>query len=136
MVMGNILKIDKFSNVSKSLYGLEANGNCYTVKEPFYLEAIIFYDKDFSGEIPKLSPSWAKLKAEKGDIISVTNEGCYIELNDYPGYIECRPETLSDKESPKFDKFPEDNLVKIGQNLLKCKPMTFEERKNVSMIRV
>ena len=134
--MGNILKIDKFSNVSKSLYGLEANGNCYTVKEPFYLEAITSYEKDSSGEMKKITPSWNKIRAEKDDLISVVKDGCYIELNDYPGYIECRPESLSDKESPKFDKFPEDNLERIGQNLLKCKPMTFEERKNLLMTRL
>ena len=134
--MGNILKIDNFSNEFKSKYGLESNGNCYIVKDPFYVEVITFYKKEYSDEIPKLIPSWTRIKAEKDDLISITNSGCYIEIKGYTGYLECRPEIISKKGSPSFDKFPEQKLEMIGKNLLKCNPMTFEERKNVSIARI
>lgn len=134
--MGNILKIDDFTKDSKSKYGLESGGTCYLVKEPFYLEAIIFYEKDESGGVHKLNPSWVRIKTQKDDLISVTNDGCYIELKDYDGYLECRPESISSKESPKFDRFSLKNLQKTGKNLLKCNPMIFDERKNVSITRV
>ena len=134
--MKNILKIDNFANAFKSMYGLEGDGNSYIVKDPFYVEAILFYDRETKKGVTEIHPSWTRIKCEPGDLISVTENGCYLEITDSKGFVECRPERSTSEEVPNLDKFPEDKLERIGKNVLKCKPMSLEERKNISVFRV
>lgn len=135
--MPNILKIDQFQKDFKSKYGLDADGSCYLVKSPFYLEIISAYDREDkkSNHISKVKPVWTRINTQDGDVISVTASGCFIQLNDYTGFIECRPENLSNEEEPKFDKFPNDMLKKIGKDIIDSKPMSFEERSKITIAR-
>lgn len=133
--MPRILKIDKFTDSFKSSYGLET-GFCYLVKSPFYLEIISSYEIVEIGEAPSVKPVWSKIKAAPEDLLSVTNSGCFIELNDYNGFIECRPERTSKEGDPSFDSFPSNSLNKIGKDMIDCKPMAMEERKKVIIVRI
>lgn len=136
MIMARILKLDKFSNNSKSMYGLEGDGACFIVKKPFYVEVLSFYNREAEGDIIKLTPSWTRIKLQNGDLISVTKEECYVELKDFEGFIPCRPENPASEETPSFSKFEIENLDRIGKNVMKSKPMPFDERKNVTVVRV
>lgn len=136
--MTKITKIDDFVSDFGSMYGLEAKGNCYLVNSDFYLEIISSYDEDKSieGDIKYVTPFWSRIKVSDGDLISVTKNGCYLELKDFDGFVECRPEIESKDTEPKFDKFPNEYLDSIGKNILSSKPMSFEERKKVTMSRL
>jgi hypothetical protein len=139
--MNKILKINNFTEESGSRYGLDTGGTCYIVKKPFHAELNVFYNREPYGKGIKLTPSWAKIKLENGDMISVTDDECYVELKGFNGFLQCRPDGLLDKkdaklEEPNFISFPIENLERIGKNILKCKPMAFDDRKNVSVVRV
>ena len=119
--MSSILKIDQFQKDFKSKYGLDADGSCYLIKSSFYLEIISSYESENkeSNHISKVKPIWTRINTHDGDVISVTTSGCFIQLNDYTGFIECRPENISKEGEPKFDKFPDDMLKKIGKDIKK-----------------
>ena len=71
----------------------------------------------------------------QNDIISVTKSGCFTQLKDYDGFVECKPENLSKEGEPKFDRFPKEMLRKIGKDIINSKPMTFEERGKIIIAR-
>lgn len=134
--MPRILDLDKFAAVSKSHYGLESGGTCYIVKNPFNLEIIESYDIDRVENPQTLKIKWAKIKTAQGDLISVTDSGCFIELQEYKGFVECRPENTNKGESPSFAAMPVGSLKKIGKDMINSLPMTFDERGKVIMSRI
>lgn len=134
--MPRILKLDKFAAVSKSNYGLESGGTCYVVKEPFYLEIIESYDIDKIEDPQTLKIKWSKIKTADGDLISVTDSGCFIELVEYNGFVEYRPENLKKEGVPSFDSMPVGSLKKIGKDMINSTPMPFDERGKVIMSRI
>lgn len=133
--MSRILKIDNFENEFKPEYGLDSDGSCYLVKSTFTAEIISSYEIEEIAKPPKIKPIWSKIKLNENDVISVTKAGCFLQLNDYDGFVECRPENLSKEGQPKFDKFPKEMLRKIGKDIINSKPMTFEERTKLIVAR-
>lgn len=133
--MPRILKIDNFQKDFKTEYGLDADGSCYIVKDSFYIEIISSYEIEELGKPQKVKPVWSKIKLMQNDVISSSIGGCFVQLKDYDGFIECRPENLSKEESPKFDAFPKELLRKIGKDVINCKPMSFEERAKLIIAR-
>jgi len=134
--MSKILKIDNFAKSNKSKYGLESGGTCYLVKSPFYLEVISSYEIESLGKPNKLKEVWSKVKVAPEDIISVTDSGCFLQLKDITGFVECRPEIFSKKGEPDFDTFPKESLTRIGMDMIDSNPMTFEERKKLIITRI
>jgi hypothetical protein len=133
--MPRILKIDNFEKDFKPEYGLDSDGSCYIVKSPFYIEIISSYEIEELGTPPKIKPVWSRIKLMQNDIISVTKSGCFAQLKDYDGFVECKPENLSGEGEPKFDRFPKEMLRKIGKDIINSKPMTFEERGKIIIAR-
>jgi hypothetical protein len=135
--MTRISKINDFVSDFESKYGLDAGGSCYIVKNDFYLEIISSYedDKSIEGPLKYINPVWSKIKVTEGDLISVTKNGCFIEIKEVEGFVECRPEPTSKEMEPKLDRFPDDYLEKIGNDIISSKPMSFEERKKIIITR-
>jgi len=134
--MPRILKIDSFSKEFKSNYGLDSGGTCYMVKEPFYLEIIQSYDIDKIQTPQTLKMKWGRIKTTKGDLISVTDSGCFIELVGYNGFVECRPEKIEKGGTPSFSSLPGEYLKKIGKDLINSTPMSFDDRNKVIITRI
>lgn len=134
--MPRITKLDDFSKDSKSRYGLESGGSCYIVKDPFYLEIIELYKIEKIETPQTLKTQWSKIKTMEGDLISVTDSGCFIELVGYNGFVECRPEKIGKEGEPSFDSLPQGYLEKIGRDMIDSNPMTFDERGKVIMSRI
>ena len=133
--MSRILKIDNFQKDFKTEYGLDSDGSCYIVKSPFYIEIISSYEIEELGKPAKVKPIWSKIKLLQNDVISSSVGGCFVQLKDYDGFIECRPENLSKEGEPKFDRFPKEMLRKIGKDVINSKPMSFEERNKLIIAR-
>lgn len=133
--MSRILKIDNFEKDFEPKYGLDSGGSCYIIKKSFPLEVISSYDIEELEEPKKLKPVWSSIKCLEGDIISITKSGSFIQFKDYIGFIECRPENISKKGEPDFDRFPKDMIKKIGKNMIDSKPMTLEERAKLIIAR-
>jgi hypothetical protein len=133
--MPRILKIDNFEKDFKPEYGLDADGSCYLVISSFYLEIISSYETEELGTPPKIKPVWTRIKLLQNDMISITKAGCFVQLKDYEGFVECMPENLSKEGEPKFDTFPKEMLRKIGKDIIDAKPMTFEERGKLIIAR-
>lgn len=134
--MNKISKIDNFTRDFKSKYGLESEGSSYIVKNDFYVDVISSYEIEEIGNPPLVKPVWSRIKLINGDLISVTSQGVFVELKDFEGFIECRPETTSKEGEPSFDKFERAKLNKIGYDMIESKPMTFEERKKLIINRI
>lgn len=134
--MPRILKIDNFTKEHKSNYGLDSGGTCYMVKEPFYLEIIQSYDIDKIQVPQTLKMKWGKIKVSKGDIISVTDSGCFVELEGYNGFVECRPEKIEKSGEPSFSSLPGEYLKKLGKDMINSVPMSFEDRNKVIITRI
>ncbi len=133
--MPRILKIDNFEKEFKPEYGLDSEGSCYIVNSPFYVEIISTYETEELGTPAKVKPIWTRIKLLQNDIISSTKSGCFLQLKDYDGFIECRPERLSKEGEPSFDRFPKEMLRKIGKDIINSKPMDFEERRKLRISR-
>jgi len=134
--MPRILNIDKFQKEFKTEYGLDSDGSCYIVKNPFYVEIVSSYEIEELGKPAKVKPVWTKIKLLQNDVISSSNGGCFVQLKDYDGFIECRPENLSKEGEPKFDRFSKEMLRKIGKDIINSKPMSFEKRSKLIVARI
>jgi hypothetical protein len=134
--MNKISRIDNFTADSKSKYGLEAGGTSYMINKDFYIEVLSSYDIEKIGEPNILKPVWSRIKLINGDIISVTSSGAFLELKDFEGFLECRPESSSKEGEPSFDRFIKENISKIGKDMISSNPMTLEERKKLITSRI
>lgn len=134
--MNRISKIDNFTSDFKSKYGLEAGGSSYVVKKDLYVEVISSYEIETIGEPNILKPIWSRIKLIKDDLLSVTSQGVFLELKDFEGFLECRPESSSKDGEPSFDKFDKESISKIGKDMISSNPMTFEERKKLITNRI
>jgi hypothetical protein len=135
--MSRILKIDNFAKDFPSIYGLDADGSCYEVKEPLYLEVITGYEsKGTISGIPYFEPMWSKIKCDKGDLISASKSGCYLQAKGTEGYMECRPLSEAPEGSPKLENIPQDFITKVGKDLMNINSLSFGERNKITSARL
>ena len=134
VVMARILKIDNFTDAFPSFYGLEGDGTCYSVKNSFSINILISYDvKGKMGDIDYLEPTWSQYQCQEGDLITCNKNGCYIEPKSSEYFVECMPNDKTKPGEPSFDKFPQEDLKKIGKDLINSQSMGFEERKKITL---
>ena len=134
--MPRILKIDNFIKDFPVSYGLESDGTCYEVTNPFYIEIIEEYKKE--GEIqeqPRFAPVWVKISTKEGDLISITESGSFIKLKGFDGFVACRPFNPRPEGEPSFNKFPDGMVEKIGKGLITGNTLSMEDRKNIIIER-
>jgi hypothetical protein len=135
--MSRILKIDNFTNDFPSVYGLDADGTCYEVKEPFYLEVIIGYEsKGTISGVKYFEPKWSKIKCEKGDLITASKSGCYLQAKGSEGFMECKPVSETPEGSPGLENIPSKFMNKVGKDLMNIRPLSFEERNKITSARL
>jgi hypothetical protein len=135
--MSRILKIDNFANDFPSVYGLDADGTCYEVKEPFYLEVIIGYEsKGTISGVKYFEPTWSKIKCEKGDLITASKSGCYLQAKGSEGFMECKPVSETPEGSPGLENIPSKFMNKVGKDLMNIRPLSFEERNKITSARL
>ena len=135
--MSRILKIDNFTKDFPSVYGLDADGTCYEVKEPFYLEVIIGYEsKGTISRVKYFEPTWSKIKCEKGDLITASKSGCYLQAKGSEGFMECKPVSETPEGSPGLENIPSKFMNKVGKDLMNIRPLSFEERNKITSARL
>jgi hypothetical protein len=135
--MSRILKIDNFTKDFPSVYGLDADGTCYEVKEPFYLEVIIGYEsKGTISGVKYFEPTWSKIKCEKGDLITASKSGCYLQAKGSEGFMECKPVSETPEGSPGLENIPSKFMNKVGKDLMNIRPLSFEERNKITSARL
>jgi len=134
--MASILKIDNFARDNKIRYGLVSGGSCYAIKDSFYLDILGSYEITDLQKPETVKCIWSRVKCQPGDTITVSNSGCFIEFKDFDGFVECRPTDLDKEGNPDFSKFPEEFLNRIGTNMLSSRPMSMEDRKKITIIRI
>ena len=135
--MSRILKIDNFAKDFPSVYGLDADGTCYEVKEPFYLEVIIGYEsKGTISGVKYFEPTWSKIKCEKGDLITASKSGCYLQAKGSEGFMECKPVSETPEGSPELENIPSKFMNKVGKDLMNIRPLSFEERNKITSARL
>jgi hypothetical protein len=119
------------------VYGLVADGTCYEVKEPFYLEVISGYEsKGTISGVKYFEPTWSKIKCENGDLIPASKCGCYLQTKVYEGFMECRPVQEAPEGTPKLENIPSKFMNKVGKDLMNIHPLSFEERNKITSARL
>jgi hypothetical protein len=135
--MSRILKIDNFAKDFPSVYGLDADGSCYEVKESFYLEVITGYEsKGTISGVKYFEPTWSKIKCDKGDLISASKSGCYLQAKGTDGFMECRPISEAPEGNPKLENIPLNFVVKTGKDLMNVNSLSFAERNKITSSRL
>ncbi len=132
--MTRILKIDNFVKDFPTKYGLDADGSYYEIKEPFEIMIIVNYeDISNQGEIKYKTPKWQKIQVREGDFISCSKNGAFFIPKEKDGFVECTPCKESKQQDISFDTFPKNSLKKIGKDLFKLHPMSFDEREKITI---
>ncbi len=132
--MSRILKIDDFEKDFPTKYGLDADGSCYEIESPFEIMIIAGYeDISNQGEIKYKSARWEKAQTGIGDYISCSKNGTFFIPKEKECFVECTPCKESKQQDISFDTFPEKSLKKIGKDLFKLHPMSFDEREKITI---
>lgn len=135
--MRRILKIDNFVKDFPSKYGLDADGSCYEVIDSFYMEVLTGYElKGTISGIDYFLPTWSRFKCIKGDLISVSKNGCYIQAKDTGGFMECKPESKISGGEPNLVVMPGNFLNKIGKDIMNIHSLSFQERNKIASSRI
>jgi hypothetical protein len=134
--MGRVKPLDLYKKDFPSLFGLEF-GEYYETLEDFFLEVIDSYrvSSEKTG-IKYLKPEWSRIRSIQGDLITVNHSGAYLIPKGEEFFIPCKPEFISKKEEPSFDKFPINFLKKIGKDVVEGHSMGFEDRKKIIFTRI
>ncbi len=135
--MNRILKIDNFVKDFPSIYGLDADGTCYQVNDSFFLEVLTGYDsKGKISGVNYFEPTWSKFRCDKGDLITVSKSGCFIQPKDSEGFMECRPESLTPEGEPKLEAIPKKFITKIAKDVMDIHSLSFEDRNKIASARI
>lgn len=129
--MARVLKLDDFSRDFPSKWGLEANGSCYEVNEPFEIDVIIGYDDAQEGKTHYKKPKWNVYNTQDGDTLVCSQNGVFLVPKDKDLFVECCPKDIQKNKGIGFGTFPMDKLTKIGIGAVRAIPMPFEQREKL-----
>ena len=134
--MRRIEKIDSFTKINPTKYGLEAEGDFFEIIEEMYIECIESYAKDDKDLGMKgLKPVWVKMKALPGDVLVVNKNSSYIFPKGEEGCMECKPSQILEDKDPEQKFYPSDKLVKLGKGIMKFKSLPFQDRTKITLSR-